>query len=131
KSLVLWSAVAHPAENFQKYLEELSKVHINDQHWLVDNGGFAIGDKFFDTLPVIKPLKVVALFTGPALIIHGKKDVSVPLSSAYEYRNVLNAREGATVELHIVENADHVFSSIPLTNQVINKTVDWFEKTLK
>ena len=43
RSLVLWSAVAHPVKQFQKYLD---KNHINDMRWFVDHNGFAIGENF-------------------------------------------------------------------------------------
>lgn len=132
KSLVLWSAVAHPAKLFQSMLDNLPKVLADNQRWYIDYGGFAIGDKFFNVLPAVQPLEVIASFKGPVLIIHGSNDLSVPLSSAREYRKVLNLRDGAQeAELDLIEDADHVFSRTNLTGQVIDRTVDWFLRTLR
>jgi len=129
KSLVLWSAVARP-DNFKRYLDEFPKQYRNDQNWYLDFNGFSLGKNFYEILPEVKPLESVQCFEGSALIIHGENDQSVPLTAAYDYQNVLNSRSQGTTELFTIENADHVFSSIPLTNQVISKTVAWFEKTL-
>ncbi len=131
KSLVLWSAVARPQGNFQELLPNLEKNYHDDGSWYLDLGGFAVGQRFFEVLPEVKPLEQVSRFTGPVLIIHGENDQAVQLSAAHDYHKILKKRESGLVELDIIKNADHVFSSISLTNEVIRKTVGWFENTLK
>jgi len=131
KSLVLWSAVAHPQTQFQGYLTALPKVSVSNKSWYIDDNGFAIGEQFFQSLDSIKPLETIASFKGPALIVHGSDDVVVPLSAAKDYFDVLNSRKQVTSELFVMEQADHVFSGVFLTSQLIEKTVNWFINTLQ
>ena len=130
KSVALLSAVARPEENFQRLVGNFPKTYRETGDWYIDHGGFAVGKNFFDSLPEVMPLKAISSYQGSVLIIHGSNDQAVPLSAAYDYHQSLNQRQSGAVELFIVDKADHVYSSIPLTTQVIDKVVDWFERTL-
>ncbi|MDZ7262441.1 MAG: alpha/beta fold hydrolase [candidate division KSB1 bacterium] len=129
KSLVLWSAVAHPEEQFQLLRNQAPKVS-TPTGWVIDLNGLAVGNAFFDILPQVKPLETIQQFQGPVLIIHGDKDMAVPPSAAEDYYATLKNRQAPT-ELYWMKDADHVFSTLALTQQVITKTVEWFNQTLK
>ncbi len=131
KSLVLLSAVSRPEENFRKLLENIPKISKPDGSWYLDNGGNAVGQKFFEVLPKARPLDVIKNYSGHALIIHGNEDVVVPESAAYDYFDILKNRDNCFTELKLVDGADHVFSSVALTDSLNQLVVKWFEKTLK
>lgn len=131
KSLILLSAVAKPEENLIKLTDRLPKKYHEKNDWYLDNNGFAIGSKFFDVLPEVKPLDAIQSFTGAAFIIHGTNDQAVPISAARDYFDILKKRDNCTTDLFFVEKADHVFSSIHLTETVNSHIVEWFKQTLK
>ncbi|NOZ61673.1 MAG: alpha/beta fold hydrolase [Calditrichaeota bacterium] len=131
KSLVLLSAVSRPEENFKKLLENIPRIHKPDGTWYLDTGGNPVGQKFFEVLPQVKPLETIKNYAGHALIIHGNNDVVVPESAAYDYFDLLKDRQNVSTELKLVEGADHVFSSVALTDSLNKTVVDWFERTLK
>ncbi len=130
RSLILLSAVARPVEQFKKQAPGIKLTVDEESDWYIDKNGLPVGADFFKTLPNINPLKTIQNYNGPALIIHGTKDESVPFSAAYDYFNVLQTRESANTELHEIEKADHVFSSLSFTAEMIEQSVRWFKKTL-
>lgn len=130
RSLILISAVARPYEQFQKHAAGLKLPADENSDWFVDRGGFEVGADFFKTLPAINPLKSIQKYFGPTLIIHGTNDDSVPMSAAHDYFNILQQHESAITELYEIENADHVFSSVKFTVELIEKTMQWFKETL-
>jgi dipeptidyl aminopeptidase/acylaminoacyl peptidase len=135
KSLALWSPWA-----FIDYLvEKGGKIFKDPYAWLppnfkeavkkkgrVDIGGYMRGRPFFESLGEIDPLREVAKYQGPVLIIHGSEDQVVsPANSEYIYDSVKGTRR-----LMIIDDADHTFSSFHWENQVIKATKDWFDETL-
>lgn len=131
KSLVLWSAVSNPEQQFSKLKNNYSKILDKATNsWIIDRNGLAVSSDFFEILPELKPLSTISSYKGPAFIIHGEKDMAVPLSAAIEYKSALEKRQNATTNFLMIKDADHVFSTIPFKEQVINSTVQWFTKTL-
>ncbi len=132
KSLILLSAVANPEETFQALLNNSPKTYFNNNNWYIDFSGYPVGQKFFEILPEVKPLEKIRSFQGSVYIIHGKEDAVVPLSSADDFHNALNIHnKNSAIQIEIIPGADHVFTSVPLTNLLIGKIVKWFNKTLK
>ncbi|MCX7598376.1 MAG: alpha/beta fold hydrolase [Armatimonadetes bacterium] len=124
-ALVLWAPVAR----FDGLLVRLSDPEAAPPmlpDGTRDLGGIAIGPDLLESLATTVPVKEVAAYTGPALIVHGTNDQAVPLSHAHEYRCVLGHR----ATLHLVEGADHVFSSIPWQTQAIWVTTEFLVKHL-
>jgi pimeloyl-ACP methyl ester carboxylesterase len=135
RSLALWSPWA-----FIDYLVERGgKVFKDPYAWLppnfkeavkkkgrVDIGGYMRGKAFFESVAEIDPLREIAKYKGPVLIIHGSEDQVVsPANSEYIYDRVTGTRR-----LIIIDDADHTFSSSYWENQVIMATKDWFDETL-
>lgn len=102
QALVLWAALAHPQRLFQRLLPGLA-----DRETL-DANGWEIGRAFLDDSRALLPLEEIKRYAGPALVVHGSQDQSVPPTDADDYCEALGARG----ELHLVEGADHVFSSL-------------------
>ena len=135
KSLALWSPWA-----FTDYLVERGGEVVKDPYvWLppsfkeairkkgrVDLGGYMRGKPFFESLAEIDPLREIAKYNGPVLLIHGSEDQVVsPTNSEFLYDTVKGTRR-----LIIIDDADHTFSSTYWESQVIQATRDWFNETL-
>jgi dipeptidyl aminopeptidase/acylaminoacyl peptidase len=135
QSLALWSPSA-----FIDYLVERADGIVRDPYaWLppnfkdavkkhgrVDIGGFERGKGFFESLKRIDPLREIARYDGPVLLIHGSEDeVISPVNSEMIYDSVKGRRR-----LIIIDDADHTFSSVHWERQVIEATRTWFEDTL-
>ncbi|MEW6359386.1 MAG: alpha/beta fold hydrolase [Planctomycetota bacterium] len=127
-SLALWSAVAEPAELLTDKLSPQER-RILRQKGFLDRAGMPVGKTFFKELPRIHPLEEIAKSDCPVLIVHGTEDRSVPLAHAERYYAIVKSRP-ALVRKRILKGADHVFSSVKWTNQVVALTADWFVHTL-
>jgi fermentation-respiration switch protein FrsA (DUF1100 family) len=77
--------------------------------------GWELGRAFLDDLAGVDPLKEVQRYSGPSLAVHGANDESVPASDASDYRLALGGR----CRLHLIEGADHVFSSLEWKSEAI------------
>jgi uncharacterized protein len=125
QSLVLWAALAHPTE-----LRELAKTcakpvaGVQGAH---EYGGQVVSPNFLNSVEKINPLKSVAGFTGPTLIIHPEKDEYLPLSDPEDY---FQAAGAAIKEKIIIAGADHTFTSCAQEHEVIDRTVAWFGRYL-
>jgi fermentation-respiration switch protein FrsA (DUF1100 family) len=134
-SLALWSASA-----FIDFLVENGGEVVKDPYaWLppnfkeavkkqgrVDIGGFLRGKGFFESIKTLDPMRDIARYGGPVLLIHGSEDqVMSPVNSELMYDRVRGQRR-----LIIIDDADHTFSSVHWESQVIDATRTWFEETL-
>ena len=125
KALVLWSAVAHP-----KLLHSLAGTlsrPIPGRRGFVEYDAREISPRFLKSLTAVDPLKAVARYRQPTLIIHPEKDESVPAAHADDF---FLASGAAHKELIIVAGADHTFSSLAWEREVIQRTVTWFGRNL-
>lgn len=135
KSLALWA----PAALADFLVERGGRVIKDPYAWLpeklkaairksgrVDVGGFMRGKPYFESLKHVDPLRDIAKFCGPVLIVQGSEDeVTLPINSEYLYDNVQGRRL-----LVVVDGADHSFSSAQWEEQVIETTRLWFAETL-
>jgi pimeloyl-ACP methyl ester carboxylesterase len=123
-ALVLWSAVARPAQ-----LAGLSETAARplDGFDGVEYGGHRISRGFLDSLSAIDPLGSVARFKQATVMIHPEKDEILPLSNLEDYFEHC----GAVVKQKVVIlDADHVFTSVGWEQDVISRTVAWFSTYL-
>jgi fermentation-respiration switch protein FrsA (DUF1100 family) len=92
----------------------------------VDMGGFVRGRPYFESLKHLDPLRDIAKYTGPVLIVQGSEDqVIMPTNAEYIYDHVRGRRL-----LVMVDGADHTFSTAAWEAQVIETTRMWFAETL-
>jgi alpha/beta superfamily hydrolase len=104
-------------ENFKAAIKKTGRVDI---------GGFMRGKAYFESLKSIDPLRDIARYDGPVLIVQGSEDeVTMPINSEYMYDHARGRRL-----LVVVDGADHTFSSVSWENQVIETTRMWFAETL-
>ncbi|HLY60774.1 MAG TPA: alpha/beta hydrolase [Terriglobia bacterium] len=125
KALVLWSALAHPGQ--LRKLAERATQPIPGSNGLREYSAHAVSPAFLDNIEKIDPLKSIALFKQPTLIIHPEKDAYLPLSHP---RDFFNAAGSEIKQEVIVPGADHTFTSIAWEREVIGRTVDWLRKYL-
>jgi dipeptidyl aminopeptidase/acylaminoacyl peptidase len=122
KSLVLWAAVAL-FDIFEKEEELLRQAR---ELGYADLGGNVLNYSFYEDARTQEPLAWAAKHEGPALIIHGDEDPTVPVAHANLYYNAFPG----TKEKFIVPGADHTFNRRDWEEKVINKTAEWFCNTL-
>lgn len=122
KATALWSAVAHPGQRIkalvlatpEREAELAAAGHI-------DLGGLAVSRAFVADALTLEPTVELAQADSAVLVVHGKKDQTVPFSDAGDYVKACT-RANRSVELLAVERADHTYSSIPWESRVIEET---------
>ena len=125
QALVLWSALAQPAE-LRKLAETQAKEAAGVKGAL-EYGAHVVSPRFLETVDGVDPLKAIAAFQGPTLIVHPERDELLPLSHPDDYFRMAGA---AVKERVIVAGADHTFASVAWEREVIGRSVDWFARHL-
>lgn len=123
KALCLWAPVSDPG-----IFRAMGETELFKRNGRLDLDGNVVGRRFVETCVKVEPLAEVNRFTGPVLIVHGGKDETVMPVHAQRYREALT--NAASVKLHIIEGADHVFSSEKWENEAIEETVEFFVRAL-
>ena len=121
KALVLWSAVAHTAR-LRDLVKESTK-EIPGKPGAIEFDAREISPRLIDDVLKVEPIRHLARYKGPTLIIHPEKDTVIPVFHARDFFQAVSAE---TKELAIIAGADHVYTSIPWEQQVIARTVQWF-----
>jgi len=103
-ALVLWSAVAHNGDRVAVWMMWEKRKHLR-RHGYYDDGGWAINRIFDEQLSAMDGAEMVVPYRGPALILHGAADTTVPIEDAHRYKKVLGVRE----ELVAIDDADHIY----------------------
>jgi len=124
QALVLWAALAHPT-----HLRDLAQrtVLIAGEHGFREYNAHRISPRFLDQIDKVQPLKSIARFKNPTLIIHPENDAYLSLVHPHDYFQAAGASQKEKV---IIPGADHTFSSIAWESEVIARTVDWFRRSL-
>jgi dipeptidyl aminopeptidase/acylaminoacyl peptidase len=125
QAAVLWAALAHPSH--LRALAESSSTPIAGTGGSREFGSQHVSPRFLDNVDKIDPLKSIARFKRPTLIIHPEKDGYLPLSHPEDF---FQAAGSPTKEKVIIPGADHTFTSLAWEREVIGRTVEWFQKYL-
>ena len=125
RALVLWAALAHTGH--LRTLAEKATTVIPGGGGLREYGGHVVSPAFLEKIENVDPLKAIARFRQPTLIIHPEKDEHLPLSHPEDF---LQAASSAIKEKVIIAGADHSFTSVEWEREVIERTVKWFGKYL-
>ncbi len=125
KAVVLWSAVAHTARLRQ--LVKQSGRRIPGKPGAMEFDAREINPRLIEDVLKVEPIRHLARFKGPTLIVHPENDEAVPVSHA---RDFFQAAGADAKELAIIAGADHVYTSIPWEHEVIARTVQWFGRHL-
>lgn len=125
RALVLWAAPANLAEVLTKGAENAPRPPTPQPKGL-DIGGLVVGHEFIRQVMAIRPLEEIRRFAGPALVVQGTADSSVPPKDAHEYMKALAGPKS----LLLVNGADHTFSSVAWEEEVIAASTEWFTRHL-
>ncbi len=125
KVLVLWSAVAHPARLRQLIEKSAKKIPGKPGAMEVDAREF--NPRLAEDVLKVEPIRHIARYKGPTLIIHPEKDETIPVSHA---RDFFRASTAEAKELVIIAGADHVYTSVPWEQEVIVRSVEWVARHL-
>jgi dipeptidyl aminopeptidase/acylaminoacyl peptidase len=125
KVVVLWSAVAHTAR--LRDLVKQSAKGIPGKPGAAEIGAREISPRLIEDMLKVEPIRHLARYKGPTLIIHPEKDEAVPLSHAHDFYQAAGAE---AKELAVIAGADHVYTSIRWEQEVIARTVQWLGRHL-
>ncbi|NHN30624.1 alpha/beta hydrolase [Paenibacillus agricola] len=124
KSLVLWSAVAHP---FSDIIKITGKKLYEDavQFGTADYLGYTFEPQFFDSLTKHQPLEQTRKFTGDVLVVHGTNDELIPVDYCFLYQKLFWMRSQGQCDKEVIFQADHTYSSSTAYAKLISTTKDW------
>ena len=125
KALVLWSALAHTTRLHELVKKTAKKVP--GKPGTLEFDARELHPRLIEDIQKVEPIRHLARYHGPTLIIHPEKDEAIPVSHA---RDFLKAAGAKAKELIIIPGADHVFTSVPWEQEVIARTVQWFGRHL-
>jgi uncharacterized protein len=94
----------------------------------MDFFGNPVSIEFFRDLMTHEPFQTVTAHRGPALVVHGTADATVPISVGETYAQALETRGQTT--FHAIPDAPHTFETLPTQREVHRVTLEFFEKTL-
>ncbi len=94
----------------------------------VDFYGNPVSQAFFEDLIRLEPFQEVVKHQGPALIVHGTADPTVPLQTGQAYAEKLEAR-GPT-QFHAIQNGLHTFETPSAQREAHAVTLEFFKKQL-
>ncbi|MFC0214661.1 alpha/beta hydrolase family protein [Paenibacillus chartarius] len=124
KSLILWSAVAHPHYDIVRIVGKESYLKAKPGR-PVDHQGYLLSAEFFDSLARHHPLEQLRKFSGDVLIVHGKADEVIPVDYAPMYRQMFWLRSEGQCDVELVDEADHTFSSSAACGALLDVTSKW------
>jgi dipeptidyl aminopeptidase/acylaminoacyl peptidase len=90
-------------------VSDLNGMMSYDSHFLNSNARRASWRQSAPDLKAVSPINLAAQFSTPVLIVHGKKDLRVPVSQSRKMADRLKAA-GKTVEYIEQPEGDHHFS---------------------
>src|SRR5208282_3412974 len=106
KAIVLWSAVAHTAR--LRDLIKKSAKKIPGTPGGIEFDAREISPRLVEDLLKVEPVRHLARFPGPTLIVHPEKDEVIPISHA---RDFFRAAGAEAKELVVIAGADHVYTA--------------------
>lgn len=98
---------------------------MTEKGWL-DIGGLALGLNMLKDISNIDIYQRSAGFDKNVLIIHGELDETVPIKASEMYLDIYGYR----AKLHIIKGGDHLFSSLKIESETIEKTAEFLKTEL-
>jgi len=128
KSVVLWGAVARPQKVFAANAPPASAASLR-KTGRVDIGGLYVGAPLVEEIRHIDAPAEIAKSRASVLIVHAASDEMVPFVNSTDYLRAAKSR-GIRAERISIKGADHLFSSVPWRDAVVEATVDWLKVSL-
>ncbi|MFH0711470.1 MAG: alpha/beta hydrolase [Candidatus Aenigmatarchaeota archaeon] len=138
KTIVLWYPPLFMEETgFKRAFTDEAKIELETNGYLLQkkrNGQeYKIGKAVIEEIKKIDVAKYAKKVTSPTLILHGEIDTEVPLSHAEKLLELLKGEK----KLVVIRGMEHAFKNKDLQRdlsflpQLIDPTVDWFNRWLK
>ncbi|WP_026694290.1 alpha/beta hydrolase [Peribacillus kribbensis] len=125
RKLLLWSAVGNPYQDITEILgsERVSRLQAGQA---VDYAGFEFTRKYIDSLKGYLTGHALNDYNGSALLIHGSEDKEIPCSYSIEFN-----KKNKNCSLHIVKGACHTYSTEKHFRELMQASLQWFNKELQ
>lgn len=124
KTLLLWSAVAHP---FNDIVRIVGQNVYDDavRYGSADYMGYTLSAKFFESLSAHQPFAQLRKFSGDVFLAHGTSDRVIPPDYCSLYRKLFWMRSFGQCDMELIFQADHTYSSGESKRDLYDKTVQW------
>ncbi|MBD0383120.1 alpha/beta hydrolase family protein [Paenibacillus sedimenti] len=124
KTLVLWSAVAHPHNDIVRIVgkSEYERLPLGGS---IDHHGYLLTSRYFDSLSKHQPFEQLRKFNGDVLVIHGTADDIIPVDYAPLYQKMFWMRQQGQCDIELIYQADHTYSTSLSTKELLEKTTNW------
>ncbi|MDF2724247.1 MAG: permease, partial [Paenibacillus sp.] len=124
KTLLLWSAVAHP---FNDIVRIVGQQTYDDaiRYGSADHLGYKLQPVFFESLSSHQPFAQIRKFTGDVFLAHGTSDHVVPTDYCSLYQKLFWMRAYGQCDMELIFQADHTYSSGNSKQELYDKTLQW------
>ncbi len=132
KALCLWNPILSFKNALLEPVTEWGKKKFAQKWKGLEENGFIevnkkrLGKKIYEEMKSIELLQKFNEIKCPTLIIHGDKDSYVPYTDSLKYYKMF----GGKSELFTIEGAEHGFHTKEFQKKAIQKTVEFFKKSL-
>lgn len=103
-------------------------IEVLEDKNLIDQGGNPVSPQFFADLSGYEPFQTVKAHQGPALVVHGTADPTVPMQIGETYAEHLKSRGPTT--FCPIEGGLHTFERLPHQAEAHQVTLEFFKNTL-
>ncbi|WP_194174831.1 alpha/beta hydrolase [Desulfofundulus thermobenzoicus] len=124
-TVVLWSPISNPFWNFAYLIGDDFVNGLAGNDVVVE--GNIIGPGFFAELVDINPVAEIAHYDQPVLLIHAARDEQVLPLNALAYKHVFKNNAS---HVCFIDDATHLFDKPHQEEELISRTVEWFQKYL-
>ncbi len=125
-ALALWQAAYDMKATIKRLYGPLTLRAVRARGYM-QAGMMQLGADFFETLDELNVDRLVQPFTKPVLIIQGVADTVVPVETAYQWKRSFSS---TTVEVDLIQDADHAFTKDIWAWNTIERTTTWLETNL-
>ncbi|MDF2660132.1 MAG: permease [Paenibacillus sp.] len=124
KTLVMWSAVAHP---FNDILRIVGQQSYDDavRYGSSDHMGYTLRPAFFESLSAQQPFAQIRKFTGDVFLAHGTSDQTIPADYCSLYQKLFWMRSYGQCDMELIFQADHTYSTGESKRELYDKTLHW------
>lgn len=124
KTLLLWSAVAHP---FNDIVRIVGQNTYDDavRNGTADYMGYSFRPAFFESLSAHQPFAQIRKFSGDVFLAHGTSDSVIPADYSSLYQKLFWMRSFGQCDLELIFQADHTYSSGESKRELYDKTLQW------
>lgn len=126
QKLCLWAPAVMLKSAIDRLIFPDCRKQTNGEKDYVDYLGNRIGTRFLEELKCLD-LREALSYDKPTMILHGSRDEVVPVSEVVEYHQAIKDH----TRIHIIERADHVFSSVRFERELFDETHTFFEDIVK